>query len=88
MRWRHIFTLCIYCACLVVSEERQRSLFSRTDLQKTSCNIQQFCFQMAIVNLSYYLPFKMASSRYQTLCHVRLPVSDISIDTQPCEPSS
>ena len=28
--------------------------------------------------LSYNLPFKMAGSGYQTLCRVRLPVSDIS----------
>jgi len=43
-----------------------------------SCNIQQLSFQMAIANLSYYLPFKMAGSGYQTLCLFRLPVSDIS----------
>jgi hypothetical protein len=33
---------------------------------------------MPIANLNYNLPFKMAISGYQTLGHVRLPVSDIS----------
>jgi len=64
--------------CLFVSEGKQRSLFAPTDIHKTSCNIQQLSVQRAIANLSFYLLFKMASSGYQTLCHVRLPVSDIS----------
>ena len=55
-----------------------RPLFSPTAVHKTSCNIHQLSVQMAIANLSYYLPFKMASSGYQTLCHIRLPVSDIN----------
>ena len=76
MRTRHIFTL--YVHCMFVSEGKQRPLFAATDIHKTSCNIQQLSVQTAIANLSYYLPFKMASSGYQTLCHVLLPVSDIS----------
>jgi len=64
--------------CLFVSEGKERPLFPLADVHKTSCNIQQLSFQRAIVNFSYYLPFKMANSGYQTLCHVRLPVSDIS----------
>jgi len=77
---RHIFTIYVRClsVCLSVSEGEQRSLFAPTDVHKTSCNIQQLSVQRAIANLSYYLPFKMASSGYQTLCHIRLPVSDIS----------
>ena len=67
-----------YVVCLVASEGKQKSLFAPTDIHKTSCNVQQLSVQMAIANLNYYLPFKMASSGYQTLCHVRLPVSDIS----------
>ena len=74
MRTRHIFTQ----HCVSVSEGKQRPLLAPTDIHKISCNIQQLSFQRAIANLSYYLPFKMASSGYQTLCHVRLPVSDIS----------
>ena len=76
MRTRHIFTLCVHC--LSVSEGKNRPLLAPADIHKTSCNIQQLSVQMAIANLSYYLPLKMASSGYQTLCHVRLPVSDIS----------
>ena len=76
MRTRHIFPL--YVNCLSVSEGKRRPLFAPADVHKTSCNIQQLSVQMAIANLSYYSPFKMASSGYQTLCHVRLPVSDIS----------
>jgi len=53
-------------------------LFAPTDVQKTSCNIQQLSVQMAIANFSNYLLFQMASSGYETLCHVQLPVSDIS----------
>jgi len=45
---------------------------------KLSAIYSIFPFQRAIANLSYYLPFKMASSGYQTLCHVELPVSGIS----------
>jgi len=56
----------------------KRPLFAPTDVHKTSLNIQQLSVQMAIANLSYYLPFKMASLAHQTLCHVPLPVSDIS----------
>jgi len=63
--------------CLVVSEGEQRSLFAPTDVHKTSCNIQQLSVQRTVVNVSYYLPFKTANSGYQTLCHVRLPVSGI-----------
>jgi len=64
--------------CLVVSEGEQRSLFAPTDVHKTSCNIQQLSVQRTIVNVGYYSPFNMASSGYQTLGHVRLPVSGIS----------
>ena len=67
-----------YIVCLFVSEGKQRSLFAPAAVHKTSCTIQQLSVQMAVANLSYYLPFKMASSGYQTLCHVRLPLSDIS----------
>jgi len=67
-----------YVVCLVASEGKQKSLFAPTDIHKTSCNVQQLSVQMAIANLNYYLPFKMASSGYQTMCHVRLPVSDSS----------
>ena len=78
MRTCHIFTL-TYIVCLSVSEGKQRPLFAPTDVHKTSLNIQQLSFQIAILILSYYLPnFKTASSGHQTLCHVRLPVSDIS----------
>ena len=76
MRTRHIFTLS-YITCLVVSVGRQKCLFAPTDVQKMSYSIQQFSFQRAIANLSY-LPFKLTSSRYQTLCHVQLLVSDSS----------
>jgi hypothetical protein len=64
--------------CLSVSEDKHSPLFAPTDVHKTSYNIEQLSVQMAIANLSYYLPFKMASSGYQTLCHVRSPVSDSS----------
>jgi len=64
--------------CLFVSEGKHRPLFAPAAFHKTNCNIQQLSVQMVIDNLSYYLPFKMASSGYKTLCHVRLPVSDIS----------
>jgi len=64
--------------CLSVSEGKKRPLFAPTGVHKTSCNIQQLSVQRAIANLSYYLLFKKASSGYQILCHVRLPVSGIS----------
>jgi len=76
MRTHHIFIL--YVHCVFVSIGKQRSLFTPTGVHKTSCNIQQLSVQMAIANISYYLPFQMARSEYQTLCHVMLPVSDIS----------
>ena len=68
----------ILTLCVSVSEGKQRSLFALAAVHKTSCNTQQLSVQRAIANFSYYLPFKMAISGYQTLCHVRLPVSDIS----------
>jgi len=64
--------------CLFISEGKHKLLFAPATVHKTSCNIQQLSVQMVIGNLSNYLPFKMASSGYQTLRHVRLPVSDIS----------
>ena len=60
-----------------VSEGKESPLIAPTDVHKTSCSIQQLSVQMPIANFSYYLPFQMASSGYQTLCHVQLPVSDI-----------
>ena len=81
------YTLCkpvtflryVHIVYLSVSEGKHRPLFAPSDVHKTSCNIQQLSIQMAIANCSYiYLHFKMASSGYQTLCHVPLPVSDIS----------
>jgi hypothetical protein len=53
-------------------------LFAPTAVHKTSCNIQQLSVQLPIANFSYYSPLQMDSSGYQTLCHVQLPVSDIS----------
>ena len=79
-----------YIVCLFVSEDKHRPLFAPTAVHKhsplfaptavhkTRCNIQQLSVQMPIANFSYYIPFQMASSGYQTLCHVQLPVSDIS----------
>ena len=66
-----------YIVCLSVSEGKERPLFTLPAVHRTRCNVQQLSVQMAIDNFSYYLLFKMASSGYQTLCHVRLPVSDI-----------
>jgi hypothetical protein len=76
-----------YIVCLFISEEKQTPLFAPTDVYKTSCNIQLLSIQMAIGNLSYYLPFKMASAGYQTQCHVRLPVCDFS-NSLPYSPVS
>ena len=75
MRTRHIKH--ILSVCLPVSEGKHGPLFAPTDVHKTSCNIQQLFVQWAIDNLSFYLPFQIASSGYQTLCYVRLPVSGI-----------
>jgi hypothetical protein len=72
MRTRHIFTL--YVHCVSISEGKHRPLFAPADIHKTSCIILQLFVQRAIANLRYYLLFKMASSGYQTLCYVRLPV--------------
>jgi len=63
--------------CLVVSEGEQRSVFAPINVYKTRCNIQQLSVQRTIVNVGYFLPFKMASSGYQTLDHARLPISGI-----------
>ena len=78
MRTRHVLQY-TYIVCLFVSEGKRRPFFAPSDIHKVSCNIQQLSFQRAVASLVIiYLPFKMASSGYQTLCHVRLPVSDIS----------
>jgi len=74
----HFYIIRTLCVCLSVSEGKHRPLFAPTDVHKTSCNTQQFSVQRAIANLSCYLPFKMAGSVHQTMCHVLLPVSDIS----------
>ena len=72
----------MYIICLSVSEGKHRHLFAPTDVHKKSLNIQQLSFQRAMANLRYYLPFKIGSSGYQTLRHVRLSVSD-NIKTLP-----
>ena len=45
----HMYIVCL-SVCLSVSEGEQRPLFAPTDVHKTSRNIQQLSFQMAIAN--------------------------------------
>jgi len=72
MRTRHICTLCV---SLYLKGNRDLYLhlliFTKQAAMYSSC-----LFKGRLQ--TYYSPFKMASSGYQTLCHVRLPVSDIS----------
>jgi len=65
------------CVCLSVSEGKHRPLFAHTDLHKTSCNTQQLSVQRARVKLIFTVQDGQFSIS-DTVCHVRIPVSDIS----------
>ena len=68
----------LYIHRLFVAEGKHSDLYLHVLMFTKQAAIYSSSFQRAIANLRYYLPFEMASSGYQTLCHVRLPVSDIS----------
>ena len=71
----HLYIIRTLCVCLYLKGNRDLYLHLLI-FTKQAAIYSSFLFKGRL--LTYYLPFKLASSGYETLCHVWLPVSDIS----------